>query len=200
MLPLAPLLALLSRVPALLGPITSVLTGINFQAVGDFLAKYWQYVLILLLVISLGGTGYWSHHEHLLDVSEKAAHALDIKNYRDAQLTAEANAKAEKAQLNKEAQANAKQANARYSTLLAQYRANLVRFKAAQSAARTAGHSQLPGTQGGNGSSSSSNVPANAGDKVTISMDDAQVCAVNTARLKAVQEWATQNGKDVPKE
>jgi len=189
---LAPLLALASKLPAVMGPVMGALTGINFQAIGTWIATNWRFILPIVLILVIVGESYGWHHEHSLLVSEKASHALDIKNYRDAQAKATADAEADKLALEEKAKADAKQADANYAALLAKYRANLVRFKAAQSRASKASNSQLPTPQSGNGSSPSTNVPTAGSDQVVISMEDAQVCAANTARLKAVQEWANQ--------
>ena len=118
---------------------------------------------------------------------EQASHAQTIENFKTAQREADIRAQAIRETLLKEAEADAKQADANYSALLSKYNASLLRYKANQSAAVRPDSSQYPATQSGDGPSASPEVPP-AG--VVISMSDAQICAVNTARLQAVREWA----------
>lgn len=188
------LLNILSKIPAVLTPL---LVGVNpLAALGSLLSnirKYWRFYLPLILVLLQVGTTYGWYRDHNLLMKEKAAHQQDIKDFKTAQTAANAQANAERAVLQKESKVNADQADAKYAVLLAEYRANLLRYKASQSGTQQTYHNQLPATQGSNGPSSGSEVPA---DTITITMDDAQVCAVNTARLQAVHDWALNPPKD----
>lgn len=197
---LAILLNLLSKAPAVLGPVTSAITGIPFGAIGNVLsnvwkniAKNWRFYLPLLLIAIQLGTLYGWYHEHDSLLKEKAAHQQDINSYKAAQAAATDKAQSEKAILQKESKASADQADADYSTLYSQYRSVLLRYQAAQSRTGVPGDSQLPPAQSGNGPSASPQVPAGS---ISITLDDANVCAVNTARLQAVHDWALNPPKE----
>lgn len=187
-------LGLLSKIP---GTMLSMFTGINFGAIfsgiGSFLAKYWKECLVALLVLA----NVFTYHEWQVTsaklVQEKAAHSHDISDFKSAQQVANANAIAEQKALEKESKADAAQADANYTTLLAQYHANLLRFSAGQSGTQQTNNHQLSTTQGSNGPSPGTDLPF----KITISGDDAQVCAINTARLQAVHDWAIALPKEV---
>jgi hypothetical protein len=195
------LLGLLTKVPALLGPITGALTGINFSAVGVFFAllwknivTYWRFWVPAILIITNVGFGLGWSHEHELLVKEQLAHKTDIQNFKTEQAVATAKAVAEKSVLQKESKANADQADANYTNLYSQYRSVLLRYQANQSGAGSTDNHQLPSAQSGNGPGTSSEVsPAGT---ITITMDDANVCAINTARLQAVHDWAINPPKD----
>jgi len=202
------LLGLLSKLP---GIATQVFTGINFNqvfaAIGNFLGlaftniqKYWRFYLPVLMAVIMIGEGFGWSHEHTLLVKERTAHQQDITNFKKAQADANANAQAEKVILQKESKANADQADAKYSTLLAQYHANLLRYKASQGGTGQASNSELSPTQSGDGPSTGSELSAavggNSSGSLVISEGDAQICAVNTARLQAVHDWALNPPKD----
>lgn len=200
------LLSLASKVPGLLaGPVSQLVTGINLaqvlgnvvsflKAVVNNVKTYWRFYLPVLLVLTQLGTayGWYSTHNQLL--KEKAAHQLDISKFKDAQKAADDKAQAEKSILQKESKANADQADASYATLYSQYRSVLLRYNQARSSAtEQSDNHQLPPAQGGNGPSASTQVPAGS---ITITLDDANVCAINTARLQAVHDWALNPPKD----
>lgn len=188
------LLSLLSKIPA---GVISLFSGINvgavFTGLGSFFSglfanmiKYWQYWLIGLLIVgNLFNGGEWRHTNAML-IKERAAHAADIASFKKAQADADTKAQTERAVLLKESKANAAQADANYTTLLSSYHASIMRYKAPQGTARGRSDNQLSTTQGGDGSSTSTELPST----LTISGDDAQICAVNTARLQAVHDWA----------
>lgn len=138
-------------------------------------------------------TGVGWHLSHKALVAEKAAHQLDNSLFKQAQKLADKNAQAEKDRLIKEAHANAAQADAKYSTLLSSYHTNLLRYRANQSDAHQTEYHQLPTPQGGDGPSAGAQLPSTS---IVISIDDAQVCAVNTARLMAVHDWAVTLPKE----
>lgn len=199
------LLALLAKIPALLaGPVTQFFTGINvasvlggtakfFVSAWANIKKYWRFYLPTLLVVSELTSLYGWHETHNSLMKEKAAHQLEITNFKKAQADADAKAQAIKATLQKESKANADQADAQYSTLLAQYRANLVRYQASQSGSKRSSNYQFSPAQSGDGSGSGPDIYSGS---LVISMDDAQICAVNTARLQAVHDWAIDPPKD----
>jgi hypothetical protein len=154
----------------------------------SYIASHWRVSLGIFLSGLLLGLSYIGYHEHSLLLKERAAHQQDIANFKHAQALSDAKAEGEKNALQKESQANADEADAKYSALLAEYRANLVRYKASQSGTSQADHNQLQPTQSGDGPGTSSSVP----QELTISLEDANICAVNTARLQSVHDWAME--------
>lgn len=181
---LASLLALLSKIPLFnLGAVMPFLNG-----VGVFLRKNWMYVVPVLLIAANCGTLYeWQHTSGLLK-TERAAHAADNATFKNAQADANKKADAERDRLNKESKASATKADANYSDLLVKYRANLVRYQANQNSGSQSYNYQLPASASSDGSSSGPDLLA--GPSIRISIDDANVCAINTARLTAVHDWA----------
>ena len=185
---------LLAKIPALFGPVVQALTGLNFEAIGTFfkdlfasILKYWQYWLIgLLLGCGLAST-YGLYDTRISLTKEKAAHAYDIKSFKDAQAAANNKAQEERAILQKESKANADQADANYSTLLARYHTSLMRYAPSKGGTKFASNNQLSSPEGSDGPSASTDLPAT----LTITGDDANICAINTARLQAVRDWAT---------
>jgi hypothetical protein len=181
---------------ALLGigeKIAGFATGIDFNAVGNVMksigasiVKYWQYWLIALLFAANLFTGYELKHTRDKLTAEVAAHIKDINDFKTAQAEADKNAQTLKDTLTKESKANADQADSNYSVLLSKYRSSLLRFSSNQSHPGSIGDNQLSASQGGNGPSSDSDLPKS----LTISGSDAKICAVNTARLVSVHDWA----------
>lgn len=187
------LLALLGKIPA---TAISLFSGVNvggiFTGIGNFFSgliknieTHWQLWLVGLLIAGNIFTAWGWNHTTTALTKEKAAHAADIASFKSAQAIADQKAQIIKQTLQKEAKANADQADASYSNLLTKYHANLVHY-ANQSGSQRSSNSELPATQGGNGPSSDTDLPK----ELMISGDDAQICAVNTARLVAVHDWA----------
>ena len=141
----------------------------------------WYIILALTLTSVVSGLGWSSTYKTL--TKERAQHELVVQQFKATQKDANAKAEAKRVELEKEGIENAKKADQRYSSLLSEYRANLVRFKANQGSRSRPNSDQLQPTQGGNG-------PSGSTELLEITMDDAQICAVNTARLQAVREWA----------
>lgn len=162
--------------------------------VWEHLKAYWQFwVPAILIVLNIFAFHGWEN-EHTLLIKEQVAHKADTATFAKDQADANALAQSEKKVLLQESKANADQADAKYSTLLASYHANLLRYKASQSGSPATQHYQLPTPQGSDGPSQGSQLPG--GTTVTITLDDAGVCAENTARLQAVHDWAV----DLPKQ
>lgn len=175
------------------GKIGSFATGIDFSAVsnvlksiGSSIVKYWQYWLIGILFLANGFTGYELKvtRDHLK--TEVAAHVKDITDFKNAQADADKAAEALKITLTKESKADADKADTNYDTLLAKYRSSLLRFSSGQGNTGAGGNSQLSTTQGGDGPGADTELPKS----LTITGEDAGICAVNTARLVAVHDWA----------
>lgn len=185
---------------AILVKLGSFASGIDFVAVsnvmksiGASIVKYWQYWLIGLLFAANAFTGYELKHTRDNLKTEVAAHVKDITDFKNAQADADTKAVAIKAALTKESKADADQADANYTILLSKYRSSLLRFAPNQSGSRSTGNSQLSTAQGGDGPGAGADLPKS----LTISGDDAEICAVNTARLVVVHDWAIKLPKDV---
>jgi hypothetical protein len=142
-----------------------------------------KYIIYCLVVLAFLFTFKMYDKEHKALLAEQLAHKSDVQHFKDVQ--ADANRKAEdtKNKLTREAKANAKQADQNYSDLLSRYRANLVRYKANQGGGSGPDHRENPPAQSGDG-------PGESSDVLAITKDDADICAVNTARLQAVHDWA----------
>lgn len=149
--------------------------------------KWYYYVIGVLAASTLIANVGWNHTSKALK-QERTVHAQDISNFKTAQSLSNSLAEAQRTQLLQESKANAAKADASYATLLTQYRASLVRYHAHYGSTVQAPNSELPATQGGNGPSAGPQLPT---DEITISLPDADICAVNTARLQAVHDWAT---------
>lgn len=177
--------------PLLAGPISQLVTGINlgqvFTTIASFLQKHWKTCLIAVLLALQTLTVYeWQHDHNLLKI-EKVAHQADINSYKQAQKDAQDKVNTEKKQLQQESKVKADAADQNYSSLLTKYRANLLRYEAIKGNSSGSDSGQyIDSTESGNGPSSSSDIPAT----VTISGKDAEICAVNTARLQSVHDWA----------
>lgn len=141
----------------------------------------WYIILALTLTSIVSGLGWSSTYKTL--TKERAQHELVVQQFKATQKEANAKAEAKRIELKKEAEVNAKKADQRYSSLLSQYRANLVRFKANQGSRSRSNSDQLQPAQSSNG-------PSGSTELLTIPIRDAEICAVNTARLQAVREWA----------
>jgi hypothetical protein len=194
---LGPLLDLFGKIP---GTLLNLPFGSIFSGIGSFLKtlianiiKYW-YVWLIALLVSSNGFTYWRWQvNHTQLIKEVAAFNAQAASFKAAQAAANAQANAERNVLQKESKADAEQADADYATLLAQYHASLLRYSASQGDTQQPGNNQLQPTQGSNGSSPSTDLPA----QIVISGSDAEVCAVNTARLQAVHDWAITLPKEV---
>lgn len=147
-----------------------------------FILKYpFQILTALFFSTTLIAGGLASHLGDELS-KEKTAHAADVQHFKDVQKAANDQAEATKKELIKESKANAEQADINYHDLLSKYNASILRYKANQSSSRKAHSDQLPTSEGGDGSGTST--------FISITMSDAKICSVNTARLQAVRDWA----------
>lgn len=177
--------------------IGGMLTGINFgailPAIGGFLrdlansiVSHWSIWLVAVLLFGNVFTGWEWQHTAILLTKEKAAHAADIASYKQAQAAANTLAQNERAILQKESKADADQADANYAGLATKYHASLLRYSKTPGATNVPGNHQLQSPQSSDGPGSSTDLPAT----LVITGSDAEICAVNTARLQAVQIWA----------
>lgn len=158
------------------------------------LLKYWYIAVIAVLIASNAFVSFeWKQTQASL-VHEKAAHAQDVLDFKSAQTFANNQAEATRLSLKKESEADAAKADASYHDLLAKYNASLLRYSASRSGGQEASNHQLPAPSGSNGPSTGAQLPA----EITITGPDAEICAVNTARLQAVHDWAVSLPKEVP--
>lgn len=143
----------------------------------------WMVSALLAVGLVLMAFGWSGTHNTL--IKERALHQAEIKSFVDAQNEANIKAESVKRALEKKAIDDAKEADRRYGSLLAEYRANLLRFKASQS-------SPSGPSDSGNQAASSSSGPSTGTQfsTIVITMKDAEICAINTARLQAVHDWA----------
>lgn len=183
----------------LLSKALPVLTGFNFNWVGPALGALahnvqtnWKVWLIGLLLVCNLTLGYGLLHEHQRYLAEVSAHKADNAKFVAAQKAADLAEQAEKKQLQTESKAAQHVADTNYSALLSQFNASLLRNKATNpSGAQPAGGDQLPTTQGTDGPGTDTKLP----NQITITGADAEICAVNTARLLAAHDWAIQQEK-----
>jgi hypothetical protein len=184
--------AIFTMLLGLLGKFGGLLSGINFSgifsALFNSITTYWKYWLVGLLIAVQLGTLYGWHYDHEALIKERASHQLDITNFKNAQKAADTKEQTIKTQLQTESKAAKNEADTSYGALLKQYDASLLRYATHPSGPVQPSNNQLPATQGSNGPSQSANLPAT----LTITGDDGQVCADNTARLQASHDWALQ--------
>lgn len=120
--------------------------------------------------------------------AERAGRQADRASYEQAQ--ADATSAALSAKLKKDAEnaQKAEQADSRYADLSQQYRAAVLRYQAAQGAARKADLPSLSeSAESGDGPGGGSVFPVGS---ILIPENDAFICGENTARLQAVRAWA----------
>jgi len=199
---LAPLLALGSKLLPFITGIdpTKILSGVlsALTALRYNIIHHWRIWLISLLVVLQVGTGYGFYHEHTRYIEEVAAHKADNAKFVAAQAAANLAEQNEKKQLQTESKAASHEADTNYSALLTRYNASLVRYATSKGGSIGTGNYKLPTAQGIDGPSADTVIPR----QITISGSDAEICAVNTARLQASHDWAIQQlqaEKDQPK-
>jgi len=129
--------------------------------------------------------------------AEKSGRAADKAVYEAAQQMAKAKALEEKQKIEKEYNEKAKKADAIYDALLAKYSSAVVRYKANQSPAIRA---DLPASSGSAEGADRPGRDSEFYEGFFVRMADAQVCAVNTARLQSAREWALSISTDKTKE
>lgn len=143
----------------------------------------WMVTALMAVGLVLMAVGWNGTHNTL--IKERAQHEVVVQSYKDAQVEANRKAEAKRKELEKKAEQDAKEADKRYGSLLAEYRTNLLRFKATQSGGSGPSNSPDQATASSPGPSAGTQFST-----IVISMKDAEICAINTARLQAVHEWA----------
>lgn len=142
-----------------------------------------SWYIVATLTLGLLATSYGWNSTYNKLTKERYQYVQTVQTFKDAQAEANRKAKAKRVEIEKEAKASAKKADDRYSDLLAKYRTNLVRYKANQGGSTGPNSNQHQAPTGSPGSGGSPDV-------LTITLRDAEVCAINTARLQAVRDWA----------
>ena len=159
--------------------------------------KDWLLIICGVLLI-VGGIDLSLTHSAL--DKEKALRKADSESYKKAQAEYTAKAIAEKARVEKENEEKSKQADANYADLRSKYDAALLRYAASQrqSSKPNLSVSASP-SEGSNGPGAGTELSS---ELITIPFSDAQICAVNTARLKAIHDWASslQENKNASEE
>ncbi len=148
----------------------------------DVWGRVRDYVTAALLVAAVVSTVGWRITSADLN-AEKAGRKGDADRYAAAQKDYENKALIAKAQKEKEDADKAAKADASYSALLDKYNASLLRYQAAQ---RTISHADLPGAA----ETPKSDDGPSGSSIISIPLRDAQICAINTARLQALKKWA----------
>lgn len=133
-----------------------------------------------LVLMAFGWNG-----THNTLIRERAEHAQVVQAFKDAQAEANKKAEAKRIELEKKAKEDAEAADKRYGTLLTEYRTNLLRYKATHSSSGGPNRSEVKATESSTGPSPSPELST-----IIITVKDAEICAVNTARLISVRDWA----------
>lgn len=153
-----------------------------------FLRGNWKLLLGVGLILLLIVQTFRLQNTQAALEAERAARSADRSEYRRAQAEATANALADARKKEAEDAKKADAADARYADLSQQYRAAVLRYQAAQGAARQADLPSAPESPASSdGPGGPSLVPQGS---ILIPQEDALICATNTARLEAVRGWA----------
>lgn len=139
-------------------------------------------IAALAVLFIFVGTGWYMTNNKL-----KWANQMIVTNealYKQAQAEYTAKALAEKARLETENEERSKKADASYRELLGQYNASIVRYQTSQREISRYYTSTL------NQAAASPAGPSQSTDVLTIPLEDAKICAENTARLSAAHDWA----------
>lgn len=169
---------------------------------GPKLLNLWSrvsnYVTVGLLITTIVASTGWYITGLKLD-NVRNLRETDKKTYVAAQAEYTAKATREKMEKEKIDNERAAKADAAYDTLLAQYRANLRVYKSTRSAYSFDNlPSATPAPEGTDGPGGGSQLPApfyganpkQVGDLLIIPTQDADICAINTARLLSARPWA----------
>lgn len=121
---------------------------------------------------------------------EQEGRILDRTIYEKAQAEAANKAYEEKIKKDEENAKKAAKADADYNALLSRYNASILRYQASQTADRSTGSIHMSSTSETSDGSNSTREST----EILITLEDAGICAENTARLGAVRNWATGLG------
>lgn len=143
------------------------------------------WIVSILMAVGIVLMAFGWHGTYSTLEIEKANHARFVQDVAVAQAEADRKAEAKRKELEQRAINDAKEADLRYGKLLGEYRANLLRLKASQGSSGGPSSSEYQAPASGPGPSTGTQFST-----IVITMKDAEICAINTARLQAVYEWA----------
>lgn len=163
----------------------------------DILLKsisFWNNIRNYVTVFALVGMTVcyigWDNTSKELE-TQVALRAADRANYEAEQSEYEARALEEKMEIERINNERVQEAEANYESVLAGYRNSLRVYQSRESARSTSSRSDLPGpapiTEGSDGPTPDPGVPT---EYLTISYADADICAINTARVVATYNWS----------
>lgn len=145
--------------------------------------KYLSSGLGALLVLSNVGwyVGYQAIDHKL--TREKWAHSETVLRYENAQHEAEVASYKKVLEEERKRAEEARKADEAYSALLNKYNASIVRYQAAQ---RSSGTINLSSTS----TVADGDYERSENTTISITIEDAGICAENTARLESIHQWA----------
>lgn len=159
----------------------------------NFISGIQTYITIGLGITTLAAGAGWYITDLKLDTARQevktcaAERKADQESYRAAQTEAAEKSTQEVLKKERENAKQAQEADARYAELRSKYDASIMRYKQLQTNKRPSAEINLSSTS----SSADGSYSYSDNSTISISIKDADVCAENTARLQAVQEWAT---------
>lgn len=159
-----------------------------------FVSKYLIYALAAMAAVN--GAGWYITSLKLETtkqqvVAEQNGRKADQASYKAAAAEAKAKNLEEVKKINEQNDRKAEVSDDRYDALRKLYDANLVQYARDQATKRNSGTVQLSSvstTTGGGYTTSESS-------EISISFEDAGICAENTARIQSVKEWADSLSK-----
>lgn len=162
----------------------------------DVYSKIRDYLLAGSVVALVAASVGWYTTDLKLDAAkvrikfEQQSRILDRTIYEKAQAEAANIAYEEKIKKDEENAKKAAKADADYNALLSRYNASILRYQASQTADRPSGSIHMSSSS----TSSDGSHFTSESTEISISIEDAGICAENTARLSAVRSWATGLG------
>lgn len=143
-----------------------------------------QKYIIAGLIVALTVTNFGWHLTQVSLDKEVLGRKNDRLSFENAQAEATVLAYTEKVKKDADNAANKAKADEDYLTLMRKYNASLLRYQANQRPTGIIDLSSTSVTTDGSNSTSEST-------SISITMNDASICAENTARIQAVQKWAS---------
>src|SRR6185503_173368 len=149
----------------------------------NLLKRYLPYVLGVVFLVSA-----YFYVDHRGYHRAEVKYTAEIAQIKQKSAESEALAWRQKNDAEKKYRDNAQKADTNDAALRSKYDAALLRLAKAQRPTSQAGASTGPSlSQGSDGPGGSTELP----EELTITFEDAKICAVNTSRLEAVHDWAT---------
>lgn len=155
----------------------------------NLIRKLWPYLTGILVAIAI----VWTAYDKGYDQAEIKAKA-EISQIKEASAESEALAWRQKNDLEAQYRQKATKADNDYTALNGKYQSSLLRYAGAHSARTASSSSYAVPTVKPDGTSPDTDI-----SKIVISLEDAQICAVNTARLQTAHDWALSISPDQSK-